>query len=112
MPVVYNSLERCPRGPKVLIAVTGKVANMAPQYAMKAGLRGPRVSNLSVPLFSENLRGQKRVLVDFCAKGYLTQHHSVFRRCYQMGAARDMWLADCLMLGCISSRFQLQVFFF
>lgn len=61
MPVVYNPLERCPRRPKVLIAVTGKVANMAPRYAMKAGLRGSGVSNLSEPLFSEDLRGQKRV---------------------------------------------------
>lgn len=94
MPVVYNTLEHCLRGPKVLIAVTGVVANMATQYATKAALCGSRVSNLCVLLFSENLRGQKRVLVDFCAKGYLTQHHSVFGRCYQMGAECDMWLTD------------------
>lgn len=54
--------------PKVLIAVTGKVANMAPQYAMKTALRTSRVSNLSVALFSENLGGQKRVLVDSVPK--------------------------------------------
>lgn len=108
MPVVYNSLERRPCSPKVLIVVTGKVANM-PQFVVKAALRDSRIANLCEPLFSENLKGQKRVLVDFCAKGYLTQHHSVLGRCYQMGAECDMWLTDRLMLRCISSRLQLQV---
>lgn len=78
---------------------------MAPKYARKAALCGWRISNLCVPLFLEDLRGQKRVLVDFCAKGCLTQHHSVFGRCDQMGAGCDMWLTDSFDVV-HSSRFQ------